>query len=316
MHLSPSLSASPIPHVDAQVAAVTNSVSGDRGVIHQVLTALGVGSSTAHDIQVVVNGPSRVVVILVIAFVVSRLVSSVARRLVSSLRLVSPLVRTNPRGSERIKTLTGAVTTVFRSVIWVIALLECLGALGVDLAPFVATATVIGAAVGFGAQSLIKDFLSGVLILAEDQYEVGDSILIQSNQTSGTVEGVNLRTTRVRGDDGTIWYVPNGDIRTVGNNTETDSNALVDLVVPSGTDLAAVGRVAEAEAAAMADDPVWRDRITRPPVFLGVQDLTDAAVTLRLSVGTTPAAHWAVRRELRLRVLERIRSEGLAWAST
>lgn len=285
-------------------------------MIHQLLIALGVNSSTAHDVQVMVNGPARVVVILVIAAVLSRLVSSVAKRLVGSLRLVSPLVRTNPRGNERIKTLTGAVTTVFRSVIWVIALLECLGALGVDLAPFVATATVIGAAVGFGAQSLIKDFLSGVLILAEDQYEVGDSIFIQSNQTSGTVEGVNLRTTRVRGDDGTVWYVPNGDIRTVGNNTEADSNALVDLVVPWGTDLAAAGRVADTEAAAMAADPVWRDRITRPPVFLGVQDVTAAAVTLRISVGTTPGAHWDVQRELRLRVLERIRADGLAWAPT
>jgi small-conductance mechanosensitive channel len=293
------------------------AAANDRGVIHQLFLDLGSSKAEAHTAQIYLSGPLRVLVILVVAYGLTRLVNRLSHRLVSSLRLVSPVVRATPRGAARVRTLTEAFTQILRAVIWIIAFLEVLNIFSINLTPFVATATVIGAAVGFGAQSLVKDFLSGVLLLAEDQYGVGDHIVIGtgSNLTSGTVESVNLRVTRLRGADGGVVYVPNGDIRTLSNDTETDSQALVDVVVPYGTDLAAAGRAALAAAEEMSADQSWGPQLVGPPSFAGVQDATNASgVVLRIMAPTQPGRHLPVAREMRLRMIERIRREGLAWA--
>jgi small-conductance mechanosensitive channel len=298
--------------------ASSNAANNDRGIIRQIFVDLGVSPERAHTMQVYLVGPLHILLILLVAFVLTRLVTRLARRLVGSLRLVSPLVRATPRGEDRIKTIAGVFASVFRAVIWIIALLTVLGQLKINLAPFVATATVIGAALGFGAQTLVKDFLSGVLILAEDQYGVGDSIVVGSgpNATSGTVEGVNLRTTRVRGVDGVVWYVPNGDIRTVGNNTESDSQAIVDIVVPHGTDLEAAGRAAEDAAREVASDPAWEGVFTGEPTFAGVQATDNDSATLRVMAWTRPGQHFRACRQLRLQILEKLRQSGIAWADT
>jgi small-conductance mechanosensitive channel len=299
-------------------AVVTpDASSSDRGVIHQMFLDVGASPARAHTAQIYLAGPARVLVIVAIAFVLTRLVSRVSRRLVNGLRLVSPLVDATPRGSARVRTLAGAFTSVFRAVIWVVAFLEVLSQFDINLAPFVATATVVGAALGFGAQSLVKDFLSGILILAEDQYGVGDHISIGTgaNVTVGTVESVNLRVTRLRGADGGILYVPNGDIRTVSNDTETDSQALVDVAVPLGTDLDAAGAAAEDAARLMAADAAWSDEFVSEPHFAGVQDAsTSTGVTIRVMALTRPGQHLRMAREMRLRILERLRRDNLAWA--
>ena len=302
--------------LSAASASSSNAASNDRGIIRQILVDLGVSSERAHTMQVYLIGPLRILLVLVVAFVATRLVTRLARRLVRSLRLVSPLVKATARGEDRIKTLAGVFASVFRVVIWIIALLTILGQLKINLAPFVATATVIGAALGFGAQTLVKDFLSGVLILAEDQYGVGDSIVVGSGSggTSGTVEGVNLRTTRVRSVDGMVWYVPNGDIRTVGNNTEGDSQAIVDVVVPHGTDLVAAGHVAEEAARELAADPAWAGVFTGEATFAGVQATDHDGATIRIMAWTQPGQHFRACRQLRLRILEKLRQSGLAWA--
>jgi small conductance mechanosensitive channel len=299
------------------LATTSSSAATDRGVVHQLLVDVGVSSSQAHAIQVYAVGPLRIVLVLAIALVLSRLVKGVSKRLVGGLRLVSPLVRATPRGEDRVRTLTGVIASVLRAVIWLIAILTILGQLDINLVPFIATATVIGAAVGFGAQSLVKDFLSGVLLLAEDQYGVGDQIVVGSgaSATTGTVESVNLRVTRLRGQDGVVWYVPNGDIRTVGNNTESDSQALVDVVVPNGTDLVAAGAAAESAARAVAEDPEWQGVFVDTPVFAGVQSSGNEGTVLRVTARTRPGQHFRAGRELRLRVLESIRNDGLAWES-
>lgn len=302
----------------ARAIAATSTIPTvtDRGVIHQIFVNLGFSDSRAHALQVYLGGPVRILLILVIAVVLSRLVNRVARRAVAALRLVSPLVKTTPRGADRVRTLSGVFASILRVVIWAVALLTILGQLAINLAPFVATATVVGAAVGFGAQSLIKDFLSGALILIEDQYGVGDHIVIGTGATasSGTVESVNLRVTRVRSLEGGIVYVPNGDIRTVGNNTETESQAVVDVVVPLGTDLHAAGRAAEEAARALALEPEWAETFVGEPSFAGVAAATDAGATLRVMALTGPGQHFKASREMRLRILERLRQDHLAWA--
>lgn len=300
------------------VTATGATPVNDRGIVYQLLIDIHASPSAAHTVEVYTVGPLRIVLVLVLALVLSRLVKGLSGRLAKSLRLVSPLVRTTARGEDRARTLGGVFASAFRVVIWLIAVLTILGELSINLTPFVATATVIGAAVGFGAQTLVKDFLSGVLILAEDQYGVGDSIVVGSGSgaTTGTVEGVNLRTTRIRGLDGVVWYVPNGDIRTVGNNTENDSQALVDIVVPHGTDLVGAGRAAEAAAQELAEDPAWENVFIGPPVFAGVQATDHDGVTLRIMAWTRPGQHFRAARELRLRVLQRLRDDGFAWAET
>jgi small conductance mechanosensitive channel len=298
----------------ASLLSATSSALDDRGAIHQILVSVGVGNSAAHTIQVLTDGPIRVLLIVVVALVISRLVGRLSTRLVRSLRHVSPLVRTTERASDRAQTLAGVITSILRTIIWVVALLTILGELGIKLAPFVATATVVGAAVGFGAQTLVKDFLSGLLILAEDQYGVGDNVVIVSSKTTGTVESVNLRTTRIRSLDGVVWYVPNGDIRAVGNNTESDSQALVDLVVPHGTDLGEAGRLAREAAASLAGDDQWRSQITGPATFDGVTDEDHEGITVRVMVATKPGRDAPIAREVRLRILEAWRTAGItAW---
>jgi small conductance mechanosensitive channel len=299
------------------MAATATASVNDRGIIYELLRSLGVSPSQAHTVQVYLSGPLKILLIVGLALLLSRVVAGLARRLVKSLRLVSPLVRSTPRGEDRARTLTGVFASIFRLIIWVVAILAILGVLDINLVPFVATATVIGAAVGFGAQTLVKDFLSGVLILAEDQYGVGDSIVVGAgpNATIGTVEGVNLRTTRLRGLDGVVWYVPNGDIRTVGNNTENDSQALVDVVVPLGTDLVRAGAAAEATAQELARDPAWRNVFIGLPVFGGVQSEDQNGAVLRVMAWTKPGQHFRAARELRLQILERLRQDGLAWTN-
>ncbi len=301
-----------MPILHRLFGSTSPSAANDRGVIHQLLVDAGVSSNTAHTVQVWAIGPIKVVFILVIALVLSRVERRFARRLVSAVRLASPLRRVTARGAERAQTIAGVISAVIRAVIWVIAWLTILDQLGIKLAPFVAGATVIGAALGFGAQTLVKDFLSGLLILAEDQYEVGDSIVV--GNTSGTVEGVTLRVTRIRSVDGVVWYVPNGDIRTVGNNSEGDSVAMVEVVVPLGTDLRAAGEVAEGEARAMASDAQWAGCIVGQPTFAGVASVAADGATIRVIVRTAAGEHLRVARELRLRILERLRRQHLAWA--
>jgi small-conductance mechanosensitive channel len=303
----------------ALLAATSNtSAENDRGVIHQFLVDLGVSSDTAHTVQVYAIGPLRILLVVLIAFVLSRVVGRFSRRLVNSFRLVSPLVRATPRGEDRVRTLAGVFTSIFRVIIWIVALLTILGELHINLVPFIATATVVGAAVGFGAQTLVKDFLSGALILAEDQYGVGDSIVVgnAANATTGTVEGLTLRTTRIRGLDGVVWYVPNGDIRTVGNNTEGDSQALVDVVVPHGTDLDAAGLVAEQAARQLASEPDWQGVFIGDPTFAGVQATDTDGVTLRIMAWTKPGQHFRASRELRLRILQALRESRLVWTNS
>jgi small-conductance mechanosensitive channel len=297
----------------ASSAPVTALFSADRGVVYQVLIWFGVGRSAAHEIGILVTEPLVAIVILVVAWVLARLERRLSLRIVASLRLVSPLVQTTPRGGDRARTIAGVISALFRVVIWVTAVLVVLGQFDVHLTAFVATATVIGAAVGFGAQTLVKDFLSGVLIIAEDQYGVGDTIEI--NDTIATVESVTLRVTRLRSLDGVVWYVPNGDIRTVGNHSEGTSQAVIDLQVPAGTDLHRAGRLAEEEGAAMAADPEWARELMAPPVFSGVQDEAADSVTIRILARTPPGHHFRVARELRLRILDRLVREGVAWAA-
>jgi small conductance mechanosensitive channel len=205
------------------------------------------------------------------------------------------------RRSQRAKTIGSVLESIISFVVLGIALVLILGDLGFNLTPIIASAGVIGVAVGFGAQNLVKDFLSGIFMLLEDQYGVGD--VVDLGEATGTVESVGLRVTTVRDYAGTVWYVRNGEIQRVGNSSQGFAVAVVDVPLGYASDvneaLRLLGQVAEQTT---TDEPIASD-VLEPPKVLGVQDMTTDNITLRLTVKVRPARQWATQRELRRRIM-------------
>jgi len=211
------------------------------------------------------------------------------------------------RAEQRIEALTGMMRSLATFIVWVIAAFMILGEVGVSLAPLLAGAGVIGVALGFGSQSLVKDFLSGIFILIEDQFGVGDIIDVD-NQVEGVVEGVSLRTTRLRSVDGVVWHIPNGEIRMVGNMSQHWSRSLLDIEVAYDTDLEQAKAVVKRVA-----DELWKEdpAVLGEPEMWGVEQLAASGVVLRLVVKTTPKEQWRVARELRQRIKQAFDREGI-----
>lgn len=211
------------------------------------------------------------------------------------------------RAEQRIEALSSLLRSIATATVWLIAALMILGQLGIDLAPLIAGAGVLGVALGFGAQSLVRDFIAGIFILVEDQYGVGDIIELDS-ETEGVVEGVSLRTTRLRSVDGTVWHVPNGEIKRVGNMSQQWSRSLLDLEVAYDTDLELAKGVVKGVA-----DGLWEEdaAILAEPEMWGVEELGASGITLRLVVKTTPSEQWRVSRELRQRIKLAFDEEGI-----
>ena len=184
-----------------------------------------------------------------------------------------------------------------------------LSELGVNIAPIIASAGILGIALGFGAQSLVKDFLSGIFMIFEDQYGVGD--VVDVGEASGTVEAVSLRVTRLRDVNGTVWYVPNGEIVRVGNMSQNWARAVVDISVGYGEDLARVKRRAQRRRPRPVGGRGLRALIIEEPEVTGVEMLAPDAVTVRVVIKTAPMEQWAVARELRQRIKARFDHEGI-----
>lgn len=214
---------------------------------------------------------------------------------------------TSIRAEQRMEALTSVLRSVVTFGVWLIAAFLILGALGINLGPLLAGAGVLGVALGFGSQSLVRDFLSGTFILVEDQFGVGDIVDLDS-ETSGVVEAVTLRLTRLRSVDGTVWHVPNGEIRRVGNMSQHWSRSLLDVEVAYDTDLeqakGAIKRVA---------DELWSedDAILEEPEMWGVENLAASGIVLRLVIKTTPSEQWRIGRALRQRIKEAFDAEGI-----
>jgi small conductance mechanosensitive channel len=193
-------------------------------------------------------------------------------------------------------------------VILGVAVVLILGELGVNLAPIIASAGVIGVALAFGAQNLVKDFIAGIGIILEDQYGVGD--VVDLGEASGTVEAVGLRITRLRDSHGVVWYVRNGEVLRVGNKSQGFAQVVIDMPVAHDTDLERCRSVMQEVADTMYAEPEWSDVLLAEPESLGVESITTVGVTLRLTVRTTNADQWRVGRELRQRLNERFVAEG------
>jgi small-conductance mechanosensitive channel len=185
-------------------------------------------------------------------------------------------------------------------LLFVTAFLLILAVFDINLAPFVAGTSLVGVAVGFGAQNLIKDFLSGMFLMLEDQYGVGD--VIDVGEATGTVESVGLRTTRLRDIEGVVWYVRNGEIVRVGNSSQQYAQVVLDVPLARTDDLAAAEAAIRAAAADVYADERWQRHFLTEPEVLGVETLTKDGLTVRLVARVRPLEQWRVARELRGRV--------------
>jgi small-conductance mechanosensitive channel len=272
--------------------------------------------------------PLTIVLIAIGALIVNALVGRVIERALRSISngivrerlgavrrrtpgaLLESPTETSLRAEQRINALTSIVRSVAGFVILLLATFMVLSELGVDVAPLLAGAGVVGVALGFGSQSLVKDFLSGLFILAEDQFGVGDVVDLDG-QVSGTVEAVSLRTTRLRAGDGTVWHVPNGAIVRVGNKSQHWARALMDVEVPVDTDLDHAEHIIKRVAHDLYHE---RDDILEQPEVRGIEKRGEDAIAFRLLVKTLPSDRDAVGGELRRRFAEQFAREGIALA--
>ena len=252
---------------------------------------------------------AKIALVLALALLMLRLGTRLVDRSIRSLATRSPLRESSPRSEQRAETLAGVATSMLRIVVWTMALLLILEEANLNLGPLLAGASIVGVAVGFGAQSLVKDFFSGFFILVEDQYAVGDTITIAD--VTGAVEEINLRITRIRATDGTVWFVPNGEIRKVGNSAKEYGRSIVDVLIPNKADLAAATAAIAEESAVLAQDPAWAEDVLEAPEVLGVETLGSDNLTLRISTKTTPARRTPFARELRARITRRLQGDGV-----
>lgn len=292
--------------------------------------------SVAEIVDWLTRAPLRIALIVLGALIVNRLLRRAIRlglrrmaegsliRRMSAVRELTPdaLLDTEElpeadaqlaaeRSRQRVEALTMALRSGVTFVVWTIAAFMILAELGVSLGPLLAGAGVVGIAIGFGAQSLIKDFLAGFFILFEDQFAVGDIVDLGegSGIAAGVVEQVGLRSTRLRAIDGTVWHVGNGEILKVGNMSQNWSRALIDFEVAYATDIdQARGAIKDVA------DEVWREHPTdvlEEPEVWGVEALGASAIAIRLVVKTRPSEQWRIMRMLRERVKDRFDEAGI-----
>ncbi len=234
-------------------------------------------------------------------------------------RVLEPAVRTaitrqminEPKEEveQRIDTLTHVIYRTAWLVAIVAGLITILPEFGINASALLAGAGLVGLAVGFGAQSLVKDVISGLFVLIENQYGKGDIVTIAG--VSGVVEDVNLRRTLVRDLDGTQHSVPNGEIAVASNKSAVWSRANVVVGVSYGDDLEQVFGIINRTGEELAADPEWREKIIAPPKVLGVDGFGDSSVDIRVLGDTQPGQQWAVMRELRLRLKAAFDAEGI-----
>jgi len=253
----------------------------------------------------------RVGVIVAAAFVASRIL----RKLVSGLG--SSIERTMDEGADlaaierkkRVATLTGLGTRTVSIIVWVMAVVMSLKEVGFDIGPLLAGAGVVGLAVGFGAQNLVRDVISGVFILIENQIRVGDVAII--NGQGGAVEAINLRTTVLRDLEGSVHIFPNGTITTLTNKTQQFSHYVFDIGVAYKEDTDRVVQVLQEIGDGMQQEEQWRDLMLDRLEVMGVDKFADSAVIIKMRIKTQPGQQWAVGREINRRIKKRFDAEGI-----
>jgi small-conductance mechanosensitive channel len=213
------------------------------------------------------------------------------------------------RRHQRVRALGSILRSAASVTVIAIAGVVVLGDIGINLAPLLASAGVVGIAIGFGAQNLVRDYLAGIFMLLEDQYGVGDVITV--GDATGTVETVTLRITRMRDVNGIVWHVRNGTIEKVGNESQGWARAVIDFPVPYAADLTTIRSVLSDTALSLWNEPTWRAVMLEEPEVWGAQELSSTEVTMRIVAKTAPLRQWEVEREMRVRVKAALDTAGI-----
>jgi len=302
------------------VTGLVEACGAEPGVVCRLVYEQSGNRTAAVVTEAVAVGGLRIIVILLVAWFVRRLIRRQAPRLTSvvidrrdetlgdepieardltdSKRIDEELRRV--RAKQRANTLGDVIASLVSGLVAFVAALMVLDQLGLNLAPLIAGAGVVGIALGFGAQQMVRDFLAGVFIIFEDEYGVGD--VVDTGHATGIVERLTLRVTQLRDVNGTVWYVPNGEIQRVGNCSQLWSRAVIDVDVSYDTDLEEAQQVLLKVATELWEEQVPERTIIGEPEFWGVESFAADGVTVRLVVKTEPTEQWAVARELRGRI--------------
>lgn len=253
----------------------------------------------------------RVVLILAAAFFVGRLLRAIIGRI--QLRISGLMEAHDSAEKEVIKKRTATMTAILRTMagvaVWSVAIVMSLREAGFDIGPLLAGAGIAGIAIGFGAQSLVKDVVTGAFMLLEDSVRVGD--VVEINGQGGLVEEINLRTTVLRSLDGTVHVFPNGNVQTLANKTKGYSYYVFDMGIAYKEDTDRVARVMKEVADQLLQDPEYQRLILEPLEILGVDRFADSAVILKARIKTLPSQQWTVGRELNRRFKRRFDELGI-----
>lgn len=287
----------------------------DGSACRFVYDHLGEHETLAEITNWLVDRPLRIVLTLLIAWIVARLARRWIKRAVSrifvprtgpgerlgrfGIEMPASLAPTvvDPRRASRTRSISVVLENTVVVAIWTIALISVLGTVGIELGPLIAGAGIAGVALGFGAQSLVKDCIAGLFMLAEDQYGIGD--VVDLGEAVGVVEEISLRATVLRGIDGTVWHVPNGVVQRVGNKSQLWSVALLDVDVAYETDLVRARDLLHAAATEVCEREEFATQVLEAPMVLGVETLGADGVTLRLTVKVEPGTQWSLQRAMR-----------------
>ena len=275
--------------------------------------------------------PLAIALIIVVAIIVSR----VARWLIgrSMRRLGQPGRRTkhleklrertpdallsseewNVRTEARVHTITAVFRSLATGFVWFVATVWILDVIGVNFGPLIAGAGIVGVALGFGTQTMVRDFIAGFFLVVEDQYGVGDTVDL-GGEAKGTVEAITLRSTRLRDVEGNVWWVPNGQLTRVANKSHEWARALIDVVVPYQADLDRVCDLMKAVADDLTADERWAREVLEAADVWGVQELGSDGVVVRMVIKTRPGSQFGLLRDLRRRLKAAFDLAGIAFA--
>lgn len=265
--------------------------------------------SVSHDLlsryaATVISAGLRILLIVLLAV----LIQLMMRRAITRFTRVDTeeprpgMLRAPRPRSARARTIGSVLRSGTTFVVFGVAGTLVLGELGINLGPIIASAGILGVALGFGAQNLVKDFLSGMFMMVENQYDVGD--VVDFGAASGTVERVGLRVTSLRDVKGTVWYVRNGEVSRVGNSSQDYSVAVVDLPVGHAADIPVCTELAERTATELTTEgSAWAADVLEPPQMLGVESVSAEGMTLRITAKVRAGRQWAVQRALRAAIM-------------
>ena len=250
----------------------------------------------------------KIILIIIGAYLIRKFAGVFIDKIVRK-AIVSNNFLSSEAEKKREDTLIKVFEGAFRVIIWLAAVLMIISELGINIGPLLAGAGVVGLAVGFGAQYIIRDFFTGLFIILENQYRVGDIVCIGT--TCGTVEDINLRMTILRDVDGAVHYIPNGEIKIASNKSKSFARINLKLGISYNANLEQVIKVINNAGKEMAQDPEWKDKINQAPEFIRVDDFADSSVVIKIDGETKPSEQWAVTGELRKRIKLAFDKEGI-----